>query len=131
MRYFGSKADLFHDALLFGIFKESMFIRDKAKFGERMARMMFQNSEARLTSLMMMALADPESREVARRVLKHHIISPLAEWLGPPDAEARAMNLYGLMSGFVVQSRMLGTGQVSPVSIKWLAKAMQDVVDER
>jgi AcrR family transcriptional regulator len=130
LRYFGSKANLFHDALIYGIFNESMFIRDKAKFGERMARMMFQNSESRLTSLMMMALADPESRIVAQRVLKHHIIAPLAEWLGPPNAEARAMSLYGLMTGFVVQSRMLDSGQISPATVKWLARVMQDVVDE-
>ncbi|EJL35050.1 TetR/AcrR family transcriptional regulator [Novosphingobium sp. AP12] len=130
LRYFDTKANLFHDALVYGIFNESLFTREKARFGERMAKMICETSEARLTSLMVMALADPESREVASRVLLRQVIEPLAEWLGPPNAQARAMNLYGLMSGFVIQVRMLDDRHIAPASVKWLAKAMQDIVDE-
>ncbi|HUD28012.1 MAG TPA: TetR family transcriptional regulator [Novosphingobium sp.] len=130
LRYFGTKANLFHDALVFGIVNDSIFTRDKSGFGERMARMIVRGSDARLTSLMVLAVADPESREVASRVLLRHVIEPLAEWLGPPNAQARAMNLYGLMSGFVIQARMLDDRQIPAASVRWLARAMQDVVDE-
>lgn len=130
LRYFGTKANLFHDALVYGIVNDSIFTRDKSRFGERMAKMIVRGSDAKLTSLMVMAIADPESREVASRVLQRHVIEPLAEWLGPPDAQARAMNLYGLMSGFVIQVRMLDDRHIPPASVKWLAAAMQQVVDE-
>lgn len=130
LRYFGSKANLFHDALIFGIVRGSMFTREKRKFGEQMARLIVNDSDTNLTAIMVLAVADPESQEVARRVLKRHILEPLAEWLGPPNAAARAMNLYGLMSAFTIQMRMLDKGKVPSASVKWLAKAMQDIVDQ-
>jgi AcrR family transcriptional regulator len=130
LRYFGSKANLLHDALIFGIFKESIFTRDKRKFGEHMARMMVDSGQSSLTCLMVLAMADAESRDVARKVMKRQVLEPLAEWLGPPNAEARAITLYGIMSGFAIQLRMVDKGQLPSTTVKWLAKAMQDVVDE-
>ncbi|MET0586926.1 MAG: TetR family transcriptional regulator [Novosphingobium sp.] len=129
LRYFGTKANLFHDALIFGIWKDSLFTRDKRKFGEQMARLIANDSDANLTAMMVLAIADPESREVASKVLKRHVLEPLAEWLGPPNAMSRAMDMYGLMSGFTIQIRMLDKGKVPPASVRWLAKAMQDIVD--
>lgn len=130
LKHFGSKANLLHDALIFGIFKESMFPRDKRRFGERMARMMVDAGQSNVTTLMVLAVADTESREVARRVIKRHVLEPLAEWLGPPHAAARAVTLYGIMSGFAIQMRMLDKGRLPAPSVKWLARTMQDVVDE-
>ncbi len=130
LRYFGTKANLFHDALIFGIWKDSLFIRDKRKFGEQMAKMIVNDGDTNLTALMMLAIADPESREVARKVLKRHVLEPLAEWLGPPNADARAMDMYGLMSGFTVQIRMMDKGKIPAASVRWLAKTMQEIVDD-
>jgi len=130
LRYFGSKANLFHDAILFGLVKESMFVRDKHRFGERMARMMVESDRTNLTAMLVLAIADPEAQEVARKVLQRHVLEPLEEWLGPPQAKARALTLYGIMSGFTIQMRMRDKEQVPPAAIKWLAKAMQDVVDD-
>jgi AcrR family transcriptional regulator len=129
LRYFGSKASLFHDAILFGIAKESMFVRDKAKFGALMAKMMAESGQTNLTAMMVLAIADPEAQDIARKALKRHVLAPLAEWLGPPHADARALTLYGIMSGFTIQMRMHDEGSVPPAAIKSLAKAMQDVVD--
>ena len=130
LRYFGSKANLFHDAIVFGIVKESMFVREKRRFGERMAKMMVDSGQTNLTAMMVLAIADPEAQDVARRVLQRHVLEPLAEWLGPPQAKARALTLYGIMSGFTIQMRMLEPGQMPQAAVKWLARAMQDVVDD-
>ena len=130
IRYFGTKAALFEEALVHAIYAGSMFWRDKKKFGVKMARMIVEDDDARLTAMLVLAIADPESKEVAIKVTKRHIIEPLAEWLGPPEALSRAHNMFSVMTGFTIQMRHLTRDEISPHSIKWLAEALQVIVDE-
>lgn len=133
VRYFGSKANLFREALIHGIYEASVFTHDRARFGKTMARLMTDDSGAgptgRLVAMTVLAIADPESADVARKVIERHVIEPLAEWLGPPHSHERATSMYVLMLGFTVQIRQLTPGTVSPHSVRWLAGALQDIVD--
>jgi AcrR family transcriptional regulator len=130
LRYFGNKANLFQESLIYGIYKDSLFTRDKATFGRRMAKLILNDSDTKLTAMTILALADPQSLEITRKVATRHVIEPLAEWLGPPNAVARALDIFALMSGFTIQMRVLDRQQISPESVKWLARALQDIVDE-
>lgn len=133
VRYFGTKANLFREALIHGIYEASVFTYDRAHFGKTMAQLMTDDSGAaptgRLVTMTMLAMADPDSAEVARKVIERHVIEPLAEWLGPPHAIERATSMYVLMLGFTVQIRQLTPGAVSPYGVRWLAHALQDIVD--
>jgi AcrR family transcriptional regulator len=127
-RYFGTKAQLFEEALIHGIYSHSLFVRDKARFGEEMARLVVEAADARLTTMMVLAVADPESRAVVQKVAERHVIGPLAEWIGGPDARARAANMLSLLHGFVIQSRLLSADHVDSAQVRWLADALQDIL---
>lgn len=128
VRYFGTKAALFEEALTYGIYTHSIFTRNRKNFGERMARMIAGNDD-RITSMMVLAIADPESKAIARRVSRRHVLEPLAEWLGPPNAYVRAQQMVSLFTGFALQMHHLADTPVPPDSVRWIARLLQDIVD--
>lgn len=131
VRYFGSKAGLFEAALIWTIASHSVFTQDKERFGEVMTRLAAERSSIDITVMLVLALADAEARAVAVRVARRHMIEPLAEWLGPPHAMARAENMFALLTGSVIQSQGIGGGcPTYPRSAAWLAATLQDIVDE-
>lgn len=129
-RYFGSKAALFEQALIHVLRANSVFTWRKEGFGGTMARLMAERSNTNITIMLVLALADPEAKEIARRVSREHMIQPLVEWLGPPNAMERAMDLFSLMTGFVVQMDGLHPPPIPEHSLKWLASSLQAIVDE-
>ncbi|HEX7874284.1 MAG TPA: TetR family transcriptional regulator [Sphingobium sp.] len=131
VRYFGTKGALFEEALTHGIYTNSLFTRDRANFGAIMAGMMANDDDVKLTSMMVLAIADPESKAIARKVSRRHVIDPLAEWLGPPNAHARAQQMVTLFTGFALQMQHLADTPISPEATKWVARALQDIVDAR
>jgi AcrR family transcriptional regulator len=129
VRYFGTKPALFEAALLETIRTNSVFSWEKQDFGETMVRLIRSKSTNAITAMLSQALSDPQSREVASRVWREHIIAPLAEWLGEPDAAGRARNLYALMAGFTLLGEGLADEELSAQALGWQAKALQAIVD--
>jgi AcrR family transcriptional regulator len=129
-RYFGSKAALFEAALVHVLHANSVFTWRKEGFGEAMARMISERSNTNIAIMLVTALADPEAKEIARRVSREHMIQPLVDWLGPPHALERAMDLFSLMTGFTIQMRGLHEGPIPEVSLAWLAKSLQEIVED-
>ncbi len=129
VRYFGTKAALFEAALIETVRANSVFTWKKANFGTTMMRLICEDSTITITAMLMHALANPESRDVAVRVWRDHMIAPLAQWLGPPDAEGRASMLFALMSGLTFQIHGLADGAISHGWATWAAEALQEVVD--
>jgi AcrR family transcriptional regulator len=129
VKYFGTKAALFEAALLEILRTNSVFTWTKPNFGATMVRLIRERSSTTITAMLMMALADPDSREIAVRVWREHMIAPLAEWLGPPDAQGRAGMLFALMSGLTFQIEGLAAGDISPEAERWAARTLQALVD--
>lgn len=129
VKYFGTKAALFEAALIEILRTNSVFTWEKAGFGETMARLIRERSSVTITAMLMMALADPESRDIAVRVWREHMIAPLAEWLGPPDPQGRAGMLFALMSGLTFQVEGLAGGVISADAERWAAQTLQALVD--
>jgi AcrR family transcriptional regulator len=128
-RYFGTKAALFEEALIAVLRANSVFTWQKADFGEAMARLIPERSNTNITVMLVLALADPEAKEIARRVSREHMIQPLIDWLGPPHALERAMDMFALMTGFVIQMDGLYPAAIPEHSLRWLAHALQAIVD--
>ncbi|MCW1431272.1 TetR/AcrR family transcriptional regulator [Novosphingobium sp. JCM 18896] len=128
-RYFGSKAALFEEALVHVLRANSVFTWQKVGFGEAMARLIPERSNTNITVMLVTALADPEAKEIARRVSREHMIQPLVDWLGPPHALERAMDLFALMTGFVIQMDGLYPETIPDHSLRWLARSLQAIVD--
>lgn len=130
VRYFGTKAALFEAALVRALYAQGFFVRDKRHFGEEMARLVVGDEEGRIPGTMVLAIADPESKRIAQAVTRRVVLESLAQWLGPPDAHTRALNMLTLLNGFTIQTRHLMTGEVPPESVRWLARSLQAIVDE-
>ncbi len=129
-RYFGSKAGLFEEALLHVLRTNSVFTWDKANFGETMARLIPERGNTNITVMLVTALADPEAKEIARRVSHDHMIQPLVDWLGAPHALERAMDMFALLTGFSIQMEGLYSASIPEHSLRWLARSLQAIVDD-
>ena len=83
-----------------------------------------------------LSAGDPDARDVATRIVKASIVQPLAEWIGPPCAEERAVAITMLGAGFVTHSQLIPLlGQPRSISMqnpvaRWLAETFQMIVDE-
>ena len=135
LRYFGSKAGLFEAALRELMQIEMLFPDERSQFGREVAALLV-HPKLNISPHAMIALStgDPDAREIAIRVLQARALAPIAEWLGPPDAEARALQVIALCTSFVLYTYQLTvipthTG-ADPTMVEWLAQSLQAVADK-
>ncbi len=134
IRYFGSKAALFEEALIDAMRIDDLLQNGREGFGEHLARL-FLNTELDIHPPSMIALAtnDPEAREIITRVLETHLLPPLTKWLGAPDARARALQIALLSTGFVQYTRQLpqlfAARGANKKLANWFAQSVQAIVD--
>lgn len=128
-KHFGGKAALFEETLLHILRTDSVFTWQKVGFGEAMAKLVEGRSNSRITAMLVLALGDVESREVAQRISREHMIQPLVAWLGPPAPLERAMAMFSLLTGFGIQMHGLYPEAIPERSLRWLAESLQAIVD--
>src|SRR5262249_823982 len=132
LRYFGSKAGLFEAALRDVIGAEIMLPADRDRFGRHITKLLV-HPQLRLTSHPMVTFSTgaPEARDIATRVLREQMLGPIAQWLGPPDGEARALQVVALCTSFVLYSYQLtvmpGGERPDPRMAQWLADSLQAI----
>lgn len=135
LRYFGSKAGLFEAALLDLMHLDMMIPDDRSRFGRQVADLLV-HPKLNISPHGMIALStgDPDAREIAIRVLQERALAPIAEWLGPPDAEARALQVIALCTSFVLYTYQLTVipthNGANPTMVEWLAQSLQAVADK-
>ncbi len=130
LRYFGTKANLFEEALRSAMLSPGLFEHEKTKFGEHMAQLLLEEGDTNLTAMVVRSSGDDEAKEILSRLNKTHALEGLAHWLGPPNARARALNILILFTGFVVHCHQIPMEPVRRESLKWLARTLQAIVDE-
>lgn len=132
-RHFGTKAALFEEALIasMGAPKPP---KSREQFGQAVADMLADPTQPMSPHAMtVLATGNEEAREIAARVLQKHAINPMIEWLGPPDAESRALEIMALCAGFVLYNsrfNMAATKDKNPHMVEWLARSIQAIVDQ-
>ena len=135
LRYFGSKAGLFEAALLDLMHLDMMIPDDRSRFGRQVADLLV-HPKLNISPHAMIALStgDPDAREIAIRVLQARALAPIAEWLGPPDADARALQVIALCTSFVLYTHQLTVipthNGADPTMVEWLARSLQAVADK-
>jgi AcrR family transcriptional regulator len=135
LRYFGSKAGLFEAALIDAMRTEEALKIGKEGLGEQLAKL-FLNTDLEITQPSMIALSmnDPDARDILARVIEEYGLAPLAKWLGPTDARARALQIILLATAFVLYTRQLpqlfSARGMDKKLAKWFAQSVQEIVDQ-
>jgi len=135
VRYFGSKRDLFLAAIESDIGLAPFLGPDRATLGRHIARYFFSKPlrDVDTLSILLHAAGDPEVCDLATELLNTRVIQPLAKWLGPPRAEARAALLLAIISGTWLFRQALPmrayTGGPDTALASCLAAQIQHVVD--
>ena len=134
-RYFGSKSGLLEAALQAALEPKPFLKGPREEFGARLTRMILVASASELPMVTaVLAAADPEAREIARRIVEREVVQPLADWLGPPAAHQRALAITMLGAGLTTHLHILPLNEAqgmmpdSPL-IAYFAQAMQRIVD--
>ena len=135
MRYFGSKAGLYEAALADAVPDYPGLDLSHEKFGERLTSKFVEAFlDDRALAMIVLSAGDPEAQAISLKVMRKQAIKPLVEWLGPPNAEARAVRMIMLSTGFMFYSRqvpvMSPADAVENASADWLACMLQDIIDE-
>ena len=134
-RYFGSKLELY-EAALEAALDVSLFTElDRSEFGTTLTESFCGAGVEDAPSIAMLAFAasDPETRECALALLNRIVIEPLENWFGEPEATQRAAQLMIIVTGFFLYRVMLPLaatrGDTTPEMRRWLAIALQEIVD--
>ena len=135
IRYFGSKAGLYEAALVDAVPDYPGFDLSHEKFGERItAKLVEAFLDDRALAMIVLSAGDPDAQAISLKVMREQAIGPLVEWLGPPNAEARATRMIMLLTGFMFYTRqvpvMSPSDAVESSSADWLACMLQDIIDE-
>lgn len=135
-RYFGSKERLFEEALADLLDTRMLTGVTRDRYGEAIMRAFTAEMIDRINPLPMLVLAtaDPVSRDIADRLLRTLVMTPLIIWFDRADAEERAARLVILASGFFTYRLLYPleplAGSVVPATRAWLAAAFQSLVDD-
>lgn len=132
--YFKTKAQLFEIALQEALDVRKLLPSEMAVQGRGIADLLASpDLDINPHAMIVMAASDEGARDIAIRVLKEHVLTPLANRLGPPHAEDRALEIMALCTGFVVYTRQLALNQsangVDSHVSDWLAKQIQNIID--
>jgi AcrR family transcriptional regulator len=132
-KYFKHKAKLFEEALVSAIIAPARLQADRPGFGAAIVSTVL-NQELKIHAPMMMALSlgDAEAREIVVRVAKEHILDSMTAWLQPPQAEARAVNILMMTTGFALFSRhmeLTGSSTARREMEELFAQSLQRLVD--
>lgn len=134
-RYFGSKERLFEEALADLLDTRLLTEVPREGYGKAVMRAFTADTGGRVNPLpiLVLATADPVSREIADRLLRSLVIEPLVKWFDRPDAEERAARMVMLASGFFTYRLLYPleplTGAASPATRAWLEQQFQALVE--
>lgn len=134
VKYFDTKANLFETALTMALIDPRLFQSDRSHFGEAIVQSIDEPKLSVLAPAMIaLSLGDNEAMAVIAKVSREHILDPVASWLGPPDAGARASFILMLTTGYAIFGRHIAMHDSEKVRrriAKLVSRALQAAVDE-
>lgn len=137
IRYFGSKEQLFAEAITqrFGV--SELLTGDRSQFGERLARYVLEKERTPDSFDPVLALLRSATSEHAATLLRagldDEFIGPLAAWLGGEQAVLRASLITAYLTGLSVMRDVIGSRPLADAEtealITLVAPALQSYVD--
>lgn len=131
--YFETKAGLFEAALQHSLDIAQITSGKKENFGKTFVDAVFDRSTPiTIPAMIAHSIGDTEAVAIASRFAKESIVVPVAKWLGPPHARARAYLIMIITTGFVMYNRHIiidETNRSASVASRWLENTIQALVD--
>lgn len=129
-RYFGSKEGLFEQAFAGVLTFEKGVPADRGDFGTHMVDLLTTQS-INVLPILLHTGSVPAIKNKALQMHREKILVPLAAWLGGTRRQERALKITMLCTGYVTCLRLLPMeGAASPSLKKWIAEALQRIVDD-
>jgi len=138
-RYFGSKRGLFEEVVADSFTVGDLLVGDRHTLGARLARFLVGRRSDETTGrdaarfdptlVLLRSAASPEAAPVLREALETQVAAPLAAWLGPPDAAARAHAVVAVLFGVALTRDVLGARAGDAATIRHLGDALQRLLD--
>ena len=112
-RYFGGKEALFLEALRTSFGPEGGWDWDRASFAHEMATMLADSphgdeAKTHRFQFLLRAATSPTTAPLLNLMVQDRFLGPIREWLGGPDADARARVFAGSYIGFLVERLIRG-----------------------
>jgi AcrR family transcriptional regulator len=131
VRYFGSKANLFEEALKATMHRQGPMEWTRAEYAERMADVLLDPAnDIRAPMMIALACGDPEAAAIAARITAKYRLEVMAEWLGGDDAWERALALLMASTGFVIFARQLPLPLSDTVDMKTVRQWFTSTVNQ-
>lgn len=137
-RYFGSKKQLFAEAVLEAKGVGELLLGDRGTAGARLAAMMLdkdphgKDGGDPLIAILRSA-PDPEAAGIVREWLQKVMVGPIAKWLGGPQAETRASLMVSTLLGFIILRQAIalpGLGASRGAALReMMSAALQSQID--
>lgn len=118
-RYFGSKEDLFIEALDSCKHGRDLWEGERADFGHRIAREVvlgeFEGAEQTCDSnrmggmlILLRSIGSAKAMDIVEKRLNPRFFEPMTEWLGGDQAKVRAHLLAGMIMGMTISRELAG-----------------------
>ena len=131
IRYFGSKDQLFAEAVTEAFRLGDLLQEDRNVLGERLVRYLMQD-DADDTFYPIFALlrstSSPQGATLLRQGLETHFIQPLAEWLGGEDSNLRASLIASTLLGVAIMQDVLYITPLTESSIETIVTQVAPVI---
>ncbi len=133
-RYFGSKLGLFTEVVGDSFTIGDLIVGERATLGDRLARYLVRPRRVGFDPTLVLLHSAPhaEAGGVLRAALAEQVASPLAGWLGGPDARERAGLIVAVLFGFTLTRDVIGTstlGGSGDVVRDHLGDVLQRLID--
>ena len=131
IRYFGSKDQLFAEAVTEAFRLGDLLQEDRNALGERLVRYLMQDdSDATFYPVLALlrAATSPQGSTLLRQGLEAHFIQPLAEWLGGDDNYLRASLIASTLLGVAIMQDVLYITPLTKSSIEVLVAHIAPVI---
>ena len=130
-RYFGSKDDLFREAVLEGFTLEAIVTDDRNKFGEHLARYILSTRERGALEPLLALLrssGNPNATAIMQDLLETQFVQPLGAWLGGPRAEMRAAMIASVVIGLATTRDILESPTLARHSLQAIVKTVAPIL---
>lgn len=135
-RYFGSKENLFREALSNLLQAEIITSLPRERFGEAVVDLLSARTDRVTNPLAMMVLAsaDEKARQITQALLVDLVVEPFSIWFGAARGHEKALRFMILASGMTLYTKLYPLDHLAdamdPALRKWLEYSFQQIVDD-